>query len=49
MKLKEGRLKRIIKEQLDNKLRGWFGYAQHANTYKFRQEIISKINNFIVG
>lgn len=33
----------ITKEQLDNKLNGWFGYAEHANTYKFRQNILSKI------
>lgn len=35
--------KEINKEQLDNKLNGWFGYAQWANTYRFRQHILSQV------
>ena len=34
----------LSKEQLDNKLNGWFGYSQWADTYKFRQKILSQIS-----
>jgi len=33
----------ISKEQLNNKLNGWFGYAQWADTYNFRKKILSQI------
>lgn len=29
----------LSRDQLDNKLNGWFGYCQWANTYKFREKI----------
>jgi retron-type reverse transcriptase len=33
----------ITREQLMNKLNGWFGYAKWADTFSFRQKILSKI------
>ena len=27
-------------------LQGWFGYAQWANTYKFKKRIIKKVDEF---
>ena len=36
----------ITKKQLENKLNGWFGYAKWANTYRFRQYILSQIPLF---
>ena len=41
--LEDYKNKLITKEQLDNKLAGWFGYAKHSNTYKFRQNILNKV------
>lgn len=35
--------KEITKEQLENKLNGWFGYAEWADTFNFRQDILAKI------
>ena len=42
----------ITKEELLEKLQGWFGYSQWANTYKLRAEIlrkIEKINNLTIS
>jgi hypothetical protein len=35
----------ITREQLDNRLNGWFGYALWANSFRFRQKILSEIPN----
>ena len=35
---------KITKEELTKKLQGWFGYAQWANTYKFREWIRKQID-----
>ena len=37
--------KELTKEQLVEKLQGWFGYAQWANTYKFRKKILGEIDS----
>ena len=36
----------ITKEELEGQLQGWFGYAQWANTYKFRKKIAEKLASF---
>ena len=33
----------LSREKLDNRLNGWFGYAKWADTFNFRQQILSKI------
>jgi hypothetical protein len=35
----------LTKEQLNDKLNGWFGYAKGANTFKFREKIKSMIKS----
>lgn len=42
---KQGNLK---KEELENKLRGWFGYAQWANTYTLRKKILLEIPSLTI-
>ena len=39
----ENENKILSKEQLTNRINGWFGYARWANTYRLRQNILSKI------
>ena len=41
--LKSYENKELTKEQIIEQLQGWFGYAQWANTYKFREEINKRI------
>lgn len=36
----------VTKERLLESLQGWFGYAQWANTYNLRREILEKINSY---
>jgi len=36
-------LEKAGKKELVESLQGWFGYAQWANTYKFRKQTIEKI------
>lgn len=36
----------IRKEMLFEQLKGWFGYAQWANTYNFRNKILKMIDEF---
>jgi len=35
----------ISKEQLENKLNGWFGYAKFGDTFNFRNIILKSVNN----
>ena len=35
----------ISKDEFIESLRGWFGYAMWANTYKFRSKVINNINS----
>ena len=36
-------------EKIRDILKGWFGYAQWANTYLFRDKVLSTVNKFISG
>jgi len=42
-KVKEYKNNQLDKEKLLSSIDGWFGYAQHANTYNLRKSILKEI------
>ncbi|MCF7798990.1 helix-turn-helix domain-containing protein [Candidatus Woesearchaeota archaeon] len=42
---KDYRLEKIEREKVIEKYEGWIAYASHANTYKYRKRMTSKLNH----